>query len=159
MSRVCTLCGSPDRAEIDSAIVSGTSYRNIAKRFGTSIAAISRHKTHAANAIQRASEQREEHLGESILDQMRRVQREAWDLLSKTESEGDHRGAIVALREIRGCLESLGEMLATAEPEKNKYSFGKYDLDLLSTEELEVLYGLLDKATPKTQQPERGFAG
>jgi len=50
-------------------------------------------------------------------------------------------------------------MLATAEPEKNKYSFGKYDLDLLSTEELEVLYGLLDKATPKTQQPERGFAG
>jgi hypothetical protein len=42
------------------------------------------------------------------------VQRKAWELLAKTESEGDHRGAIVALREVRECLESLGEMLAKA---------------------------------------------
>jgi hypothetical protein len=26
-------------------------------------------------------------------------------------SEGDHRGSVVALREVRNCLESLGEML------------------------------------------------
>jgi hypothetical protein len=45
---------------------------------------------------------------------MRRVRRKAWELLSKTESEGDHRGSIVALREVRECLESLGEMLAKA---------------------------------------------
>jgi hypothetical protein len=32
---------------------------------------------------------------------MRRVQRKAWELLAKTESEGDHRGSIVALREVR----------------------------------------------------------
>jgi hypothetical protein len=35
-------------------------------------------------------------------------------LLAKTEAEGDHRGAIVALREVRECLESLGDMLARA---------------------------------------------
>jgi hypothetical protein len=46
---------------------------------------------------------------------MRRVQRKAWELLDKTESEGDHRGSIVALREVRECLESLGEMLATSD--------------------------------------------
>jgi hypothetical protein len=39
----------------------------------------------------------------------------AWELLGKTESEGDHRGSIVALREVRECLESLGEMLAKAD--------------------------------------------
>ena len=43
---------------------------------------------------------------------MRRVQRKAWELLDKTESEGDHRGSIVALREVRECLETLGAMLA-----------------------------------------------
>jgi len=46
---------------------------------------------------------------------MRRVHQKAWELLAKTESEGDHRGSIVALREVRECLESLGEMLAKAD--------------------------------------------
>ena len=62
----------------------------------------------------KASQNREERLGDSLLDDMRRVQREAWELLSRTESEGDHRGSIVALREVRECLQSLGEMLAKA---------------------------------------------
>jgi len=43
---------------------------------------------------------REERLGDNLLDEMRRVQRKVWELLAKTESEGDHRGAIVALREV-----------------------------------------------------------
>jgi hypothetical protein len=42
-----------------------------------------------------------ERLGETLLDEMRRVQRKAWELLARTESEGDHRGSIVALREVR----------------------------------------------------------
>ena len=46
---------------------------------------------------------------------MRRVQRKAWELLARTESEGDNRGSIVALREVRECLKSLGEMLANAD--------------------------------------------
>jgi hypothetical protein len=62
----------------------------------------------------KAGERREERLGETLLDEMRRVQRKAWELLAKTESEGDHRGSIVALREVRECLESLGEMLSGA---------------------------------------------
>jgi hypothetical protein len=62
----------------------------------------------------KAGERREERLGDSVLDEMRRVQRKAWELLARTESEGDHRGAIVALREVRECLESLGEMLGKA---------------------------------------------
>ena len=46
---------------------------------------------------------------------MQRVQRKAWELLGKLESEGDHRGSVVALREVRECMESLGDMLARAE--------------------------------------------
>jgi hypothetical protein len=36
-------------------------------------------------------------------------------ILGKMESEGDHRGSVVALREVRECMESLGDMLARAE--------------------------------------------
>jgi hypothetical protein len=39
--------------------------------------------------------------GDSILDEMQRVQSKAWELLGKMESEGDHRGSVVALREVR----------------------------------------------------------
>ncbi|HEV3483004.1 MAG TPA: hypothetical protein VGR97_11840 [Candidatus Acidoferrales bacterium] len=62
----------------------------------------------------KASERHEEQLGDDLLDEMRRVQQKAWELLAKTESEGDHRASIVALREVRECLESLGVMLARA---------------------------------------------
>jgi hypothetical protein len=58
---------------------------------------------------------REEQLGDNLLDEMRRVQSKAWELLALTESEGDHRGSIVVLREVRECLESLGEMLARSD--------------------------------------------
>ena len=42
---------------------------------------------------------------------MGRIHQKAWELLARAESEGDHRGAIIALREVRECLESLGKML------------------------------------------------
>jgi hypothetical protein len=57
---------------------------------------------------------RQERLGDTLLDQMRPVHRKARELLSRMESEGDHRGFIVALREVRECLESSGGMLARA---------------------------------------------
>jgi len=67
-----------------------------------------------SEAIVKASERREERVGDNLLDEMRRVQRKAGELLAKTESDGDHRASIVALREVRECLESLGAMLARA---------------------------------------------
>jgi hypothetical protein len=113
--RSCLACSSPDRAAIDKALVAREPLRNIAKRVSISPAGLLRHKSHVARAIVRASERREERLGDNLLDEMRRVHQKAWDLLAKTESEGDHRASIVALREVRECLKSLGEMLAKAD--------------------------------------------
>jgi hypothetical protein len=62
----------------------------------------------------KASERREECLGDNLLDEMRRMNRKAWDLLGSAESEGDYRGAIVALREARECIEAQDKMLARA---------------------------------------------
>jgi hypothetical protein len=114
MPRTCLACARSDRASIDNALVAGEPLRNIAKRVSISPAGLLRHKSHVAQAIATASERREDKLGENLLDEMRRAQRKAWELLAKAESKGDYRGAIVALREARECLESLGEMLARA---------------------------------------------
>jgi hypothetical protein len=148
MPRTCMACSSPEREAIDKALVVGESFRNIAKRVSISPAGLLRHKkNHVANAIGKAQAQREERQGETLLDEMRRVQRKAWELLARTESEGDHRGSIVALREVRECLESLGEMLANANTVSGgPAQQGQFDWSVLSDEELWTLEALLAKA-------------
>jgi transposase len=145
--RTCLACSHSERHAIDKALVAGEPLRNIAKRVSISPAGLLRHKNHVARAIDKAQAQREERVGETLLDEMRRVQRKAWELLSKTESEGDHRGSIVALREVRECLESLGEMLAKADAANGVREHEKdWDYSLLSDEELRQVTDILDKA-------------
>ena len=129
MPRTCLACASPQRPAIDEALVSGEPLRNIAKRVSISPAAILRHKSHVANALANAQAQREE-------------------LLAKMESEGDHRGSIVALREVRECLESLGAMLEKAETSEPLQQ-AHYDFSVLSDEELKTLETLIAKAVPQ----------
>ena len=148
MPRRCLACSSAERGAIDKALVAGEPLRNIAKRVSISPAGLLRHKSHVSQAIVEASERREEQLGDNLLDEMRRVQRKAWELLAKTESEGDHRASIVALREVRVCLESLGTMLAEAEATKGGPGQEQsYDLSVLSDEELSTVEALLTKAS------------
>ena len=144
MPRTCLACSSPEREAIDKALVTGEPLRNIAKRVSLSPAGLLRHKNHVANAIGKAQAQHEERLGETLLDEMRRVQRKAWELLARTESEGDHRGSIVALREARECLESLGEMLAKADTSSGgSVQDERMDLSRLSDEQLRQLVELM----------------
>jgi hypothetical protein len=104
MPRTCLACSNPDRIAIDKALASGTPLRDIAAQVSISPSALARHKVHAAQAIVKASERREERLGDNLLDELRRMNRKAWDLLGKAESEGDYRGAIVGLREAGSAL-------------------------------------------------------
>jgi transposase len=142
----CTICFHDRRNEIDAELAAGTSYRNIAERFGTSLAALNRHKAHVARSIVKASERREERLGDSLLDQMERVQSKAWELLANTEAQGDNRAAIIALREVRECLQSLGVILAKAKAEE-ALPEDEFHFQNFSDVELETFERLTIKAT------------
>jgi hypothetical protein len=111
MSRTCLACASSQRSVIDEALISGEALRNIAKRVSISPAGLLRHKTHIATAIAK----RQERLGDT-----RRVPEKAWKLLSRMEQEGDHRGAVVALREVRESLEALDSMMARVHGETGR---------------------------------------
>ncbi len=62
----------------------------------------------------KASEQHDEKRAIDLLTEARRVRDKAWELLDTMQSEGDHRGSVVALREVRECLETLGSLLSRA---------------------------------------------
>lgn len=115
MPRTCLACSSSDRTSIDKALVSGEPLRNIAERVSISPAALLRHKQHVAQAIVKAADQQEDKHALDLLAEARRVRDKAWELLRKMESEGDHRGGIFALREVRECLERLGSLLSRAD--------------------------------------------
>ncbi len=59
MPRPCTICGHPEREAIDKALVASESYRNIAVRFGTSAAALQRHKAEHIPALLATARQRQ----------------------------------------------------------------------------------------------------
>jgi hypothetical protein len=150
MPRTCLACSSPERPSIEKALIAGESLRNIAKRVSISPAGLLRHKNHVANAIGRAQSQHAERLGETLLDEMRRVQRKAWELLARTEFDGDHRGSIVALREVRECLESLSKMLEKAGTASGGSTQDEhYDWSVLTDEELWAVEALLAKAAKR----------
>jgi len=93
--------------------------REIAGKHRISSSSLDRHKSHVAQAIVKVQEKREEKLGDSVFDGIKRLQDKALELLGKMESEGDYRGAVLASREARECLLSANELLARAEALKS----------------------------------------
>lgn len=53
----CSICTHPKRVEIDAELRSGTSLRNVAKRFEVSVSAVNRHKAHAGDESRRAADE------------------------------------------------------------------------------------------------------
>ena len=71
MPRTCTICTHEQRREIDRAVLSGESYRGIARHFAVSEDAIERHKkAHLSAQVVKAAERREERRADSLVDQI-----------------------------------------------------------------------------------------
>ena len=112
MPRSCTVCTHKARAEIDRALVAGETFRNIAERFGTSVAALHRHKAdHLPVKLAKAQEAEEVAQADDLLEQVRDLQGRALAILDKAEEAGELRTELSAIREARGNLELLAKLL------------------------------------------------
>jgi len=111
LPRVCTICGHPQRAEIDRAILNGTRLREISGTWNLSKSAIDRHKAHISKQIKVA----ETEAGLSTLAEVRKsmaeLQRRVERLCTKLERKRDHRATIAAYREAREGLKAVSELL------------------------------------------------
>lgn len=111
MPRTCTICGHPERAEIDRSLVEGAAYRYIASRFDTSTAALQRHKAdHLPGHVAKAQEAKQVADADDLLQQLKALRNRAISILQKAESAGDYRTALAGIREARGCIETLMEV-------------------------------------------------
>src|SRR5215207_4870545 len=111
MPRRCNVCDHPERNGIDQALVTGASYRSVAKRFELSESAVYRHKTeHLPAHLLKAKEVEEVARADDLLDQVRSLQAHALDILERAEKAGDLRTALAAISQARGNLELLGKL-------------------------------------------------
>jgi DNA-binding transcriptional MocR family regulator len=73
VTRTCTICNHPERAAIESDIVTGVSNRSIALQYGMSHMSVQRHATeHIARAIAEVKQEQAIQSGSAALDRMSR---------------------------------------------------------------------------------------
>lgn len=105
MPQICSVCRHPRRLEVEKALIAGTALRAIARQYGPSRAAITRHRTHIAGQISDATKVRELVRKNSLLDDIRigedRVEtlfQQAQKILAAAVKDDDGRSAAPALR-------------------------------------------------------------
>ncbi len=111
MPRTCSICAHDQCQVIDRALLAGEPYRNIAVRFGTSVASLQRHKSdHLPKKLTQAKAAREVAEADDLLHQLKALRNKAISILQKAEQAGDYRTALAGIREARGCVETLMEV-------------------------------------------------
>ena len=116
MPRRCTICQHPQLAEIDEALVRGVPLRDIAGQYGVTRSALQRHAgAHLPAALSRARRAQEAVRADSLLDQVVGLRDHALAVLGRAEKAQDHRSALAAIREARGCVELLARLAGELE--------------------------------------------
>lgn len=122
MPRPCSLCQSPQRTEIDAALASGVSYRNIAEQFRISLSAISRHKSHIRQVLQQAEREKGKQAVAVTVAVFQERSETLWEsvsrLLKRAESQKDVKAEIAAIREARELIRSGYELFVGSDLSK-----------------------------------------
>ncbi len=112
MPRRCSICAHPERGAIDAALLGGDTFRALARRFACSEDALRRHKLeHIPAALAQAQDAQDAAHADTLLAQVRALQRRALDILDKADGAGDLRAATSAIREARECLALLARLM------------------------------------------------
>jgi hypothetical protein len=112
MPQTCTICRHGRRDEIDRALLDGETFRNIAKRTGTSTTALHRHKTqHIPKCLALAKETAEEIQAGTLFDRLRSVGRVTQEILREARGTRNHIVALQAIGRIERQLELEARLL------------------------------------------------
>jgi hypothetical protein len=127
MPRTCTICAHPQRAAIDASLLARRIPRSeLSATFRVSQDALDRHAAHHLPAtLSKAHAAAEVAHADTLLDQLRALQRRGLAALDRAEEAGDFRVGALLLREARGCLTLLARMTGelVPKPEPDRYSY------------------------------------
>ncbi len=115
MPRQCSVCRHGDRTMIESELIGGEAYRNIAKRHGLSTASVHRHRErHLPQRLARAKRMNELAHADVLLERLAALERKAKALTAKAEAGGEFRTALAGVRE-QGRLIEVAARIHTEE--------------------------------------------
>jgi hypothetical protein len=112
MPRTCSICSHPDRVTIDDALVSGTSYRDIAKRVGdVTIASLGRHASrHVSAALVSVQVERSLEGPRTAVARIEELIVRGERILDSAERGGAASLSLSAMRELRGLIELYAKL-------------------------------------------------
>jgi hypothetical protein len=94
------------------AIVAGTPNRRVAALFDVSEQAVRRHRAgHLPTQMARARDAAELAEADDLVAQVRTLQARALAILDAADAAGDHRTALSAIREARGALQLVAQLI------------------------------------------------
>lgn len=109
--RQCTVCTHPEHSNINAALVTGASYRDIAAQYGLVHASIARHAaTHLPAQLAHAQHVEEVASASGLLLQIQSLQSEAAALLERAKTTGDIRAAAAVLAQQGRFIELLAKV-------------------------------------------------
>lgn len=128
--RPCTVCTHEKRQEIDKALITGTTHRNVAEQFRLSPSAVYRHKRgHLAARLKRAFEAKEtrqavelvQHRAETrakevgqaidVVRQLQAINSACLEVLQKSRTDGKHALSLQAVDRIHRQIELQAKLL------------------------------------------------
>jgi transposase-like protein len=113
LGRVCTICSHEQRFAIEELLATRQStYRGIARKYGVSEDAVSRHVKagHVSQLLALAADAERAAQADNLLDRIEALHRRTLAILEAVEDTDEHRTALAAIREARANLELIGEV-------------------------------------------------
>ena len=113
MGRVCTICSHTQRYEIEELLATRQStYRGIARKYGVSEDAVSRHVKagHVSQLLALAADAERAAQADTLLDRIEALHSRTMTILVAVEGTDAHGTALAAIREARRNLELVGEV-------------------------------------------------
>ena len=90
MTRTCTVCAHSERHSVDTALLSGATFRNIAAQYGLSLAALFRHRSdHLPAALVQAAGAEGVRQALDVLAQLKHINAAALTVLRDAKAAGD----------------------------------------------------------------------
>jgi len=149
MPPTCTICRHEKRQEIDQALLEGTPFRNIAKRYGTSTTALFRHrKTDIPDSLMKAKEVEEVRDADTLLDRLKSLSSETRGILKEARETKNHAIALNAI----GRAEKLMELEARLLGQLNDATKVAVGINVNSSGPMDDLRGLSNEELAQRAQ-------
>lgn len=119
MAQICKICSHPDRLKIDQAIVSGTSLKEISRRFNVTYDSLYRHaQDHLTRQLTKAWQIKSLHEDNKLIEKIDSIISRAEVIFQRNFDAGKDSVALKAISEVRTTIELLSKISYQAHQAK-----------------------------------------